>query len=35
MKRILEIRGAEGGQDAKMFAQDLSRAYASLAERMS
>lgn len=27
MKLILEIRSAEGGEDSKMFAQDLLRAY--------
>lgn len=31
MKRILEIKGAEGGTDAKLFAQDLSTAYVALA----
>lgn len=35
MKRVIEIRGAEGGQDAKLFAQDLSNAYISMFERMS
>ncbi len=27
MKRIIEIRGAEGGQDSKLFAADLAKAY--------
>jgi protein subunit release factor A len=27
MKRTIEIRAAEGGQDAKLFAQDLGKAY--------
>jgi protein subunit release factor A len=27
MKRILEIRGAEGGDDAKLFAKDMADAY--------
>ena len=27
MKRILEIRPAEGGEDSKLFAQDLLVAY--------
>jgi protein subunit release factor A len=35
MKRIIELRGAEGGQDAKLFAKDLATAYTKLAERFS
>jgi len=35
MKRILEIGGAEGGQDAKLFAQDLSQSYIKLIDRMT
>ena len=27
MKRIIEIRPAEGGEDAKLFAKDLAAAY--------
>jgi protein subunit release factor A len=27
MKRIIEIKGAEGGQDSKLFAKDLANAY--------
>jgi protein subunit release factor A len=27
MKRIIEIRSAEGGDDAKLFAKDLATAY--------
>ena len=27
MKRVLEIRSAEGGDDAKLFAKDLAAAY--------
>jgi protein subunit release factor A len=27
MKRIVEIRSAEGGTDAKLFAKDLAAAY--------
>jgi protein subunit release factor A len=27
MKRIIEIKGAEGGLDAKLFAKDLAQAY--------
>jgi len=30
MKRIIEIRGAEGGQDSKLFAKDLAQAYIKL-----
>ena len=28
MKRVLEIRAAEGGEDAKLFTRDLAQAYA-------
>lgn len=27
MKRVLEIRAAEGGEDSRLFAQDLAAAY--------
>ncbi len=27
MKRVIEIRAAEGGDDAKLFAKDLAAAY--------
>ena len=27
MKRIIEIRSAEGGEDSKLFAMDLAQAY--------
>lgn len=27
MKRIIEIRSAEGGDDAKLFVRDLANAY--------
>jgi protein subunit release factor A len=30
MKRILEIRSAEGGDDSKLFARELARAYVRL-----
>ena len=33
MKRILEIRSAEGGEDAKLFARDLAKAYAKMFSR--
>jgi protein subunit release factor A len=34
MKRIIEIRSAEGGNDSKQFAQDLAIAYTYLAEKL-
>lgn len=34
MKRILEIRSAEGGDDAKLFAKDLAAAYIKLAGKL-
>lgn len=34
MKRIIEIRGAEGGQDSKLFATDLAKAYVKHATRV-
>ena len=34
MKRTIEIKGAEGGNDAKLFAKDLASAYISLADRL-
>lgn len=33
MKRIIEIRGAEGGADASLFVQDLSKAYQKMFTR--
>jgi protein subunit release factor A len=33
MKRVIEIRGAEGGEDSKLFARDLAQAYKKFAER--
>ena len=33
MKRVIEIRGAEGGKDATLFMRDLSKAYQKLATR--
>ena len=30
MKRILEIRAAEGGDDSKLFVRDLAQAYQTL-----
>jgi len=32
MKRIIEIRAAEGGEDAKLFVNDLVRAYKKLSD---
>ena len=32
-KRILEIRAAEGGEDARLFAAELAQAYSRLATR--
>lgn len=32
-KRILEIRAAEGGEDARLFAAELAQAYIRLANR--
>ena len=33
MKRVIEIRAAEGGEDSKLFVKDLSKAYIALAQR--
>jgi protein subunit release factor A len=33
MKRIVEIRGAEGGEDANLFVSDLAKAYQKLFTR--
>ena len=35
VKRIIEIKGAEGGTDAKLFAKDLAAAYYNLALRFN
>lgn len=35
MKRVIEIRGAEGGKDAKLFAYDLAKSYIKFIDRMS
>ncbi len=32
MKRIIEIRAAEGGEDSKLFVKDLAQAYIKLAQ---
>ena len=34
MKRVIEIRGAEGGEDSKLFAIDLAQAYQKHCERV-
>jgi protein subunit release factor A len=34
MKRIVEIRGAEGGEDAMLFAADLAASYQKLFGRL-
>lgn len=31
MKRIIEIRSAEGGEDSKLFAKDLAQSYIKFA----
>ena len=33
MKRTIEIRAAEGGEDSKLFVKDLAQAYIRLASR--
>ena len=33
MLRFIEIRAAEGGDDAKLFVKDLAKAYVKLAAR--
>jgi protein subunit release factor A len=33
MLRMLEIRAAEGGEDSKLFVNDLAQAYLRLAQR--
>lgn len=34
MKRTIEIRAAEGGEDSKLFARDLAQAYIRFAQSM-
>ena len=34
MKRTIEIKGAEGGTDAKLFAKDLASSYINMAQRL-
>lgn len=35
MKRIIEIRQAEGGKDSALFVRDLAGAYLKLAQRQN
>ena len=32
MKRIIEVRAAEGGEDSKLFVKDLAQAYIKFAQ---
>lgn len=34
MRRTIEIRAAEGGDDSKLFVQDLAQAYIRMSERL-
>jgi protein subunit release factor A len=34
MKRVIEIRAAEGGNDAKLFVSDLADAYLRLSNKL-
>lgn len=34
MKRVIEIRAAEGGEDSKLFASDLANAYIKMCQRL-
>lgn len=34
MKRTIEIRAAEGGEDSRLFVNDLAQAYQRLAQRV-
>jgi PCRF domain len=33
MKRVIEIRSAEGGEDSKLFVKDLAQAYLRMFQR--
>jgi protein subunit release factor A len=33
MKKMIEIRAAEGGDDSKLFVKDLAQAYIKFADR--
>lgn len=32
MKRVIEIRSAEGGEDSKLFVKDMAQAYMKFAQ---
>ena len=34
MKRIIEVRAAEGGEDSKLFVKDLAQGYIRMAQRL-
>lgn len=34
MKRVIEIRAAEGGDDSKLFVKDLAQAYIKLSQKL-
>jgi protein subunit release factor A len=34
VKRIIEIRSAEGGEDSKLFVKDLAQAYIKMGQRL-
>ena len=34
MKRIIEIRSAEGGADSKLFVKDLAQAYIKFSQKV-
>ena len=34
MKRVIEIRAAEGGEDSRLFVTDLSQAYIKLGNKL-
>lgn len=33
MRKVIEIRAAEGGEDSKLFVKDLAQTYIKLADR--
>jgi protein subunit release factor A len=33
MKKVIEIRAAEGGDDSKLFVKDLAQSYVKFADR--
>ena len=34
MKRVIEIRAAEGGDDSKLFVKDLAHSYVRMSQRL-